>query len=109
MPLRRVTTPLLLVVHELLKHPLDERWGYELSKATGLAPGTIQPILTRLETEGWLDVRWEQVDKALEQGRRPRRLYRLTGSGAASATALLDQRRSRMKALLDVAPRGAAG
>lgn len=108
MPIKRVTTPLLMVVRELLKEPRDERWGYELSQATGLAPGTIQPILTRLEAEGWLDVRWEPVGEALREGRRPRRLYRLTGAGAVAARALLDERGKRM-ALLRGAPHGAAG
>jgi DNA-binding PadR family transcriptional regulator len=98
MPIRRVTTPLLLVVRELLRKPLDERWGYELSEATGLAPGTIQPILTRLESEGWLDVRWEDID-AMAEGRRPRRLYSLTGSGLHAAQALLDERAQQIEAL----------
>ena len=107
MPIKRVTTPLLMVVRELLKKPREERWGYELSQATGLAPGTIQPILTRLEAEGWLDVRWEDID-AVKEGRRPRRLYRLTGAGAAAAQGLLHERSARVARLLGPAE-GAAG
>jgi DNA-binding PadR family transcriptional regulator len=108
MPIKRVTMALLLLAGELLRKPLEERWGYELSQETGLAPGTIQPILTRLEAEGWLDVRWEPVGRALEEGRRPRRLYRLTGAGAAAAQVLLDERGKRMP-LLRSAATGATG
>lgn len=107
MQIKRVTTPLLMVVRELLNKPREERWGYELSQVTGLAPGTIQPILTRLEAEGWLDVRWEQID-AVEEGRRPRRLYQLTGSGAIAARALLDERGARVRALFEPSVDGAA-
>lgn len=96
--IRRVTTPLLLVVRELLRRPLEERWGYELSRATGLAPGSVQPILTRLEAEGWLDVRWEGND-ALGEGRRPKRLYRLNGTGAREAQSLLKEREAQVEAL----------
>lgn len=98
MPIKRVTTPLLVVVKELLRKPLEERWGYQLSQATGLRPGTIQPILSRLESEGWFEVRWEEID-AVEEGRRPRRLYRLTGSGAKAAQALLNERERQVEAL----------
>ena len=98
MVLHRITTPLLLVVGELLKNPLDEHWGYRLSQATGLAPGTIQPILSRLEGEGWFEVRWEDID-AVQEGRRPRRLYRLTGTGVKAAQALLNERQLQTKTL----------
>lgn len=108
MTIKRVTTPLLMVVRELLKKPREERWGYEISQATGLAPGTIQPILTRLEAEGWLDVRWEDID-AVNEGRRPRRLYRLTGAGAAAAQQLLHERGALVAGLVGRGAEGAAG
>jgi hypothetical protein len=54
----------------------------ELSEETGLMPGTAYPILLRLEHEGWVTSRWEDVDPP--GGERPaRRYYRLTAGGAA--------------------------
>ncbi len=42
------------------------------------------PILLRLEQAGWLTKEQESVDPH-EEGRPPRRLYRLTASGADAA------------------------
>ena len=52
--------------------------GYELSRRTGLKPGTLYPILERLASRGLLEGRWEP--SPLE--RRPaRHVYRLTDVG----------------------------
>ncbi len=56
--------------------------GYSLSQRTGLASGTLYPILMRLEKLGWLETRWETF---AEPGRPPRHLYRLTADGRAWA------------------------
>src|SRR3989337_1884686 len=60
------------------------RYGYDLSKETGLKSGTLYPILMRLESQGWLETRWE--DQPAE-GRPRRHLYRLTSRGLAEALA----------------------
>lgn len=65
-------------------------YGLELSKRSGLKPGTIYPILDRLLKVGWLERRWEDIDPAVE-GRPKRRLYRLTGVGAPAARLALDE------------------
>ena len=62
------------------------RYGYDLSKVTGLKSGTLYPILTRLQHEGWLENKWEQSS---EQGRPPRHLYRLTAVGSSAASRAL--------------------
>ncbi len=67
------------VLVELLGDPAVGRYGYELAKATGLASGTLYPILMRLEQRGLLDARWEFT------GQRPRHVYRLTADGLAHA------------------------
>ncbi len=67
------------VLDELLVDPAVERYGFDLSRATGLASGTLYPILMRLEERGLLAARWE-----LGQG-RPRHVYRLTAEGLAVA------------------------
>ena len=106
MSIKRVTTPLLLVLEVVIRGGGRDYWAYRLSQETGLAPGTIQPILTRLEDEGWLEARWEAID-VQERGRRPRRLYRLTETGAREGATLLQAKSPTM--LLREATGGAPG
>jgi PadR family transcriptional regulator PadR len=80
----RMTLPTQLVLRTLLESPLDERYGLDLSRAAGLATGTIHPILARLEAVGWLESRWEDVDPR-EEGRPRRRYYWLTEDGVERA------------------------
>ena|SRR5882757_2275959 len=67
-----------LVLEALLVQPSHWNHGYALNQLTGIASGTLYPILMRLEKLGWLETRWEDLPKS---GRPPRHLYRLTGSG----------------------------
>jgi PadR family transcriptional regulator, regulatory protein PadR len=62
MPLR-LTVQVQLVLQALLRDPAKEMYGLELS---GLQPGTAYPILMRLEHEGWVTSRWEDVDPRAE-------------------------------------------
>ena len=75
-------------VLELLSTDPD-RWlhGYELSQKSGIASGTLYPLLMRLADRGYLESEWQQ---AVAAGRPPRHLYRLTAAGqeyAAQAAA----------------------
>lgn len=65
--------------------PSDWRYGYELSRNTGLKSGTLYPILMRLEKYTLLEARWE----ATEDGVPPRHTYRLTPNGLEFARAKL--------------------
>jgi len=85
----RMTTQTLSVLSTMLAAPEADWYGLDLSKRSGLKPGTIYPILDRLLKAGWLERRWEQIDPVAE-GRPRRRLYRLTGVGAPSARRALD-------------------
>lgn len=58
------------------------RYGYDLSKETGLTPGTLYPLLARLEARGFLESEWREPEL---DGRPPRHAYRLTRAGAAFA------------------------
>lgn len=49
-------------------------------KETGLASGTLYPILARLVDRGWLDKDWEMSE---EMSKPPRRIYKLTSLGRA--------------------------
>lgn len=70
------------VLSALLEQPGSA--GADLCRATGLASGTIYPILFRLEEAGWLSSAWEEGDPAV-LGRPRRRFYRVTGEGASAA------------------------
>ena len=55
----------------------DWKYGYDMSRDTGLKSGTLYPILMRLAEAGALETKWEEP----EPGRPPRHMYRLTGEG----------------------------
>ncbi len=73
--------PTRAVLAAFMARPADEHYGLQVSEAAGLAPGSIYPILIRLEQCGWLESRWEEIDKHAE-GRPARRYYRLSEKGA---------------------------
>jgi DNA-binding PadR family transcriptional regulator len=75
----RLTRPTALVLVALSR---GLRHGFDVLDATGLPSGTVYPILRRLEEAGWVKSRWEQVQRARDEGRPPRRYYELTGAGA---------------------------
>ena len=79
-----MTLQVRLVLEALLRDPAAERYGLEIVEATGLMPGTIYPILARLERAGWLRSEWEVLDEQ-EAGRPRRRYYGLTAEGATAA------------------------
>ena len=80
----RMTLQTLKVLKVLLDRPTMQQYGLQISKRTGLAVGSLYPILGRLERAGWLDSEWERSDVHAE-GRPRRRYYRLTGDGAERA------------------------
>ena len=69
-----------LILQVLLDSPADEVYGLEVVRASGVPAGTSYAILRRLEDEGLLEGRWEQISPE-EEGRPPRRYYRLNGEG----------------------------
>ena len=81
MPGRPDSSPqTLAVLAALHDHPALWRYGYDLSRETGLASGTLYPILGRLADRGLVETRWEDDPP---EGRPRRHLYLLTSEGAA--------------------------
>lgn len=80
----RVTTTVARVLRPFLDDPKEPRYGLELMKATGLASGSLYPILARLERAGWVRSRRERVN-AVDAARPARRYYELTAEGEAAA------------------------
>ena len=76
------------LLSELAQQPQAWRYGYELSKATGLKSGTLYPTLARLHDQGLLEAEWRTP---LEPGRPARHAYRLTASGLELARAKAEQ------------------
>jgi len=84
----RMTVPVAKVLAGLLAEPAGDHYGLQLMQQTGLASGTLYPILARLQAAGWVDARWEAADPS-DLGRPARRYYRLTADGVRSARAAL--------------------
>lgn len=81
----RMSLQTLKVLEAFLNDPTDELSGADVQKRSGIASGTLYPILLRLESAGWFVSRWEAVDPA-SVGRPRRRLYRLTPTGLTRAS-----------------------
>ena len=88
-----------LLLTALLHEPREWKYGYELSKDTGLKSGTLYPILIRLFEQGLLHTAWRDSE---EPGRPPRHIYRLTAHGAEVARAEADTQRSSRTAFRPV-------
>ena len=69
------------VLQAFLAVPREWRYGYDISRDTGVQSGTLYPILMRLEDNRLLESSWETN----ETGRPPRHVYRLTPAGLQSA------------------------
>jgi len=87
----RLSPETLLVLERFLERSTEWRYGYELSRETGLKSGTLYPILMRLEKYSLLEARWVVT----EEGVPPRHTYRLTPNGLELARAKRAEARPR--------------
>lgn len=72
------------------------QYGFDVIDATGLASGTVYPILSRLERDGLVQSTWENDVRAHAEGRPARRYYRVTRAGRAA----LDEATAQYQALM---------
>ena len=84
----RISHSGLLVLKACLDRSSQRMYGYELMQITGLASGTLYPILMRFEDAGWLSSSWEAADPK-EAGRPRRRLYRINAAGQSALSQYL--------------------
>jgi DNA-binding PadR family transcriptional regulator len=84
----RFSRQTLAVLAALEADPSAWRHGYLLAKQTGLASGTLYPILIRLAERNLIEACWEDEQPA---GRPRRHLYRLTSDGLVAGRAALAQ------------------
>jgi len=80
-PLRRITRATVDVLEALLASS-EPIWGLRIIKQTGRHPGTVYPILERLESQGWVTSTWEKDGS--RSGPR-RRFHALTPEGRTAA------------------------
>ena len=63
------------------------RHGFDVSRATGLASGTVYPALRRLEAARLVKSAWEDHKVAQEAQRPPRKYYEITAKGEQALAA----------------------
>jgi PadR family transcriptional regulator, regulatory protein PadR len=73
----RLSPQTLQALEAFLQAPRDWKYGYDISRNTGLKSGTLYPILMRLAERKLLETSWETS----AMGKPPRHLYRLTPEG----------------------------
>ena len=81
----RMSLQTLKVLEAFLENPMSQLSGADIHQGSGIASGTLYPILLRLEAAGSFTSRWESVDPS-SAGRPRRRLYRLTSAGLKRAS-----------------------
>ena len=90
MKVLRISPQTLRVLEHFVEHPTAWRYGYELSRETGLKSGTLYPILMRLADYSLLETKWVTT----EEGVPPRHTYRLTSTGMELFRSTLTRDRS---------------
>lgn len=100
--LSRVTGATVDVLEALLAS--SDRWGLLIIKETGRPPGTVYPILDRLESAGWVTSDWET---ASDRSGPRRRFYSLTAEGRIAALETSRTFRNKKASTVMVAPRTA--
>lgn len=90
--LGRITPATALVLEALLS--AEKVWGLQIVKDVGKKPGTVYPILDRLEAAGWVQGEWDTTED--RKGPR-RRYYRLTADARPLALDYVRAQRGRMR------------
>lgn len=98
----RLTHTTALILQALAS---GKRHGFQIMDVTGLASGTVYPVLRRLEKGQAVLSEWEDRAGASAAGRRRRRIYRLTGAGQL----LAERARERLAETQRVLTDGALG
>jgi len=89
----RISKQTLDLLESFLNQAGQWRYGYDLSRETGLKSGTLYPLLLRLAEEKWLEARWEEPER---RGRPPRHVYRLTARGVKAAREVIEARGKKL-------------
>jgi PadR family transcriptional regulator PadR len=66
-------------------------YGFDIMDATGLASGTVYPILARLESRGLATSHWEDPEVHRQEGRPARKYYRVAPEGRRALATELER------------------
>ena len=88
---RRLSYAALSVLHAVAS---GVRYGFDIMDRTELPSGTVYPALSRLERDGYVKSHWEDLRKAHDDRRPPRRYYRITAQGERALGAALERFRT---------------
>ena len=88
--LGRITPATALVLDVLLS--AERVWGLQIVKDVGKKPGTVYPILDRLEAAGWIVGEWDTAED--RKGPR-RRYYRVVSEARPMAQDYLNAQRAK--------------
>jgi len=97
--LGRITPATALVIEALLS--AESVWGLQIVKDSNLKPGTVYPILDRLEATGWVRGEWDSTED--RKGPR-RRYYRLVGEALPLAREYVRAQRAKAASASRPAP-----
>lgn len=98
----KITYPGACVLQALAK---GAGYGFDVMDLTGLASGTVYPILRRFEEAGWVSSEWEDADPR-QEGRPRRRHYSLTDNGNAALALAAERYRLHAELFGQPAPAG---
>ena len=91
-----ITPKMATVLKVFLEDPDQPRYGFELMKLTGMASGSLYPMLARLEGAGWLTRGKEPIDPHAA-GRPARTNYTITGAAVSAARIQLAELSERFR------------
>lgn len=90
--LGRITPATALVLESLLS--AESVWGLQIVKDAGKKPGTVYPILDRLEAAGWVQGEWDTAET--RKGPR-RRYYRLVSDARPFALEYVRAQKAKLR------------
>src|SRR5690242_8417737 len=79
-----ITPKMATVLKLFLEEPDRPRYGFEIMRATGMASGSLYPMLAKLQAAGWLTRGKEDIDPRAA-GRPARTNYTITGAAVSAA------------------------
>jgi PadR family transcriptional regulator PadR len=102
-----ITPRVATVLKIFLEDPDQPRYGFELMKLTGMASGSLYPVLAKLEGAGWLAKGKEDIDPRAA-GRPARTNYTIVGAAVSAARIQLAElsERYRPPAPMRLRPQG---
>ena len=90
-PEQKLSLGTVLILHALAR---GLSYGFDIMEETGLASGTVYPVLEKLERFGFVTSRWEDPNIAQREKRPPRRYYEITRDGWSALAVALEKHRS---------------